>query len=116
MFLRANCGQALPRWLSSDHDPLYRLHPWQANLRVPEVAEIKNRSGRAMLASVYRTVDWIRAARVPGPDSVLDPARWEAKLFDFQPYFHSHRTPSGLEGRPPEPEVGGITSPMDLAS
>ena len=27
--------------LSSDHDPLYRFHKWQANLRVLEVTEIK---------------------------------------------------------------------------
>jgi hypothetical protein len=45
MFLRAIRGQAPLRWLSSDHDPLYRLHPWQANLRVLEVAEIKTVTG-----------------------------------------------------------------------
>jgi putative transposase len=27
--------------LSTDHDPLYRFHQWQANLRVLEVMEIK---------------------------------------------------------------------------
>jgi hypothetical protein len=31
----------LPKYLSSDHDPLYRFHQWQANLRVLEVTEIK---------------------------------------------------------------------------
>jgi len=31
----------LPKYLSSDHDPLYRFHQWQANLRVLEVNEIK---------------------------------------------------------------------------
>ena len=34
-------GQRLPKYLSSDHDPLYRFHQWQANLRVLEVREIK---------------------------------------------------------------------------
>src|SRR6478736_8619316 len=29
------------QYLSSDHDPLYRFHQWQANLRVLEVTEIK---------------------------------------------------------------------------
>ena len=33
--------QALPKYLSSDHDPLYRFHQWEANLRVLEVKEIK---------------------------------------------------------------------------
>ena len=41
MFQRAIRGQNLPKYLSSDHDPLYRFHQWQANLRVLEVTEIK---------------------------------------------------------------------------
>src|SRR5881397_3460197 len=41
MFNRAIHGQTLPKYLSSDHDPLYRFHQWQANLRVLEVQEIK---------------------------------------------------------------------------
>jgi putative transposase len=41
MFQRAIRGLSLPGYLSSDHDPLYRFHQWQANLRVLEVAEIK---------------------------------------------------------------------------
>jgi putative transposase len=41
MFNRAIRGQTLPKYLSSDHDPLYRYHQWQANLRVLEVSEIK---------------------------------------------------------------------------
>ena len=31
----------MPKYLSSDHDPLYRFKQWQANLRILEVAEIK---------------------------------------------------------------------------
>jgi len=41
MFQRAIQGQALPKYLSTDNDPLYRFHQWQANLRVLEVMEIK---------------------------------------------------------------------------
>jgi putative transposase len=41
MFNRAIRGQSLPKYLSSDHDPLYQFHQWQANLRVLEVREIK---------------------------------------------------------------------------
>ena len=41
MFNRAIHGQILPKYLSSDHDPLYRSHQWQANLRVLMVQEIK---------------------------------------------------------------------------
>ena len=41
MFHRAIRGHSLPKYLSSDHDPLYRFHQWEANLRILEVTEIK---------------------------------------------------------------------------
>src|SRR5438093_11351811 len=31
----------MPKYLSYDHDPLYRFEQWQANLRILEVTEIK---------------------------------------------------------------------------
>src|SRR6478672_1631353 len=42
MFNRAVHTQTLPKYLSSDNDPLYRFHQWQANLRVLEVTEINS--------------------------------------------------------------------------
>jgi hypothetical protein len=41
MFNRATRCQPPPKYLSSDHDPLYRFHQWQANLRILDVKEIK---------------------------------------------------------------------------
>jgi putative transposase len=41
MFKQAIRGATLPKYLSSDHDPLYRFHQWQANLRILDVREIK---------------------------------------------------------------------------
>jgi putative transposase len=41
MFQRAIRRQPLPKYLSSDNDPLYRFHPWQANLRILQVEGIK---------------------------------------------------------------------------
>src|SRR4051812_45986274 len=41
MFQRAIRCQGLPKYLSTDRDPLYRFHQWQANLRVLEITEIK---------------------------------------------------------------------------
>jgi putative transposase len=43
MFNRAIRGQlSMPKYISSDNDPLYRFHRWQANLRILEVTEIKS--------------------------------------------------------------------------
>jgi hypothetical protein len=41
MFNRAIHTQALPKYLNSDHGPLYLFHQWQANLRVLDIQEIK---------------------------------------------------------------------------
>jgi putative transposase len=42
MFSRAIRGQLwLSKYLSSDHEPVYNFHQWQANLRTPAVTEIK---------------------------------------------------------------------------
>jgi hypothetical protein len=41
MFKDAIRGAGLPKYLSADHDPFYRFHQWQANLRILDVAEIK---------------------------------------------------------------------------
>ena len=41
MFNRATRRQSPPTYLSSDHDPLYRFHQWQANLRILDVKVIK---------------------------------------------------------------------------
>ncbi len=34
-------GTKSPRYLSSDNDPLFRFHQWNANLRILEVTEVK---------------------------------------------------------------------------
>ena len=42
MFNEATAGSgALPRYLSSDNDPLFEFHRWKANLRILEVTEVK---------------------------------------------------------------------------
>jgi putative transposase len=45
MFQRAIRQNSVPKYLSTDNDPLYRFHQWQANLRVLEVIEIKTVPG-----------------------------------------------------------------------
>jgi len=41
MFNHAIAGQAIPSYLSTDHDPLFEFHRWKANLRILEVDEVK---------------------------------------------------------------------------
>ncbi len=42
MFNTAISTQGAPRYLSSDNDPLFRYHRWQANLRILEIRKIKS--------------------------------------------------------------------------
>ena len=42
MFNTAISTQRIPHYLSSDHDPLFRYHRWQANLRILEIKKIKS--------------------------------------------------------------------------
>jgi transposase InsO family protein len=41
MFQQAIYGQGVPCCLSSDHDPVFRFHQWQANLRILRIHEVK---------------------------------------------------------------------------
>ena len=116
MFLRAIRGQGLPRYLSSDHDPLYRFHQWQANLRVLGVTEIKTVPCVPLShPSVERLIGTVRREYL---DRILfwTTADLEAKLTDFQHYFNAHRTHAGLEGRLPEPPKEGSVFPTNLSS
>ena len=114
MFERAIQGQALPKYLSTDNDPLYRFHQWQANLRVLEVVEIKTVPYVPLahplverLVGTLRRECWDRTL-------FWTTADLEAKLREFQEYFDEHRTHAGLEGRLPDP--GGPASPISFAS
>jgi hypothetical protein len=110
MFQRAIRGHSLPKYLSSDHDPLYRFHQWQANLRVLEVAEVKTVPFVPLSHPfVERLIGTIRREYL---DHTLfwTTADLETKLFDFQHYYNGHRTHAGLDGRVPESAVNGPTS------
>jgi putative transposase len=98
MFHRAIRGQGPPKYLSSDHDQLYRFHQWETNLRVLEVTEIETVPyvplshqfverpiGRLRREYLDRTLFW----------TTVD---LDAKLTEFQHYYDGHRTHAGLEG------------------
>ncbi|MCU1335415.1 MAG: hypothetical protein JWO19_996 [Bryobacterales bacterium] len=116
MFQRATRVHSLPTYLSSDHDPLYRFHQWQANLRVLEVTEIKTVPYVPLSHPfVERLIGTVRREYL---DRTLfwTTTDLETKLFDFQQYYNAHRTHAGLEGRQPEPALEGSAAPIDFAS
>jgi hypothetical protein len=59
MFKQAIRGvTTVPPYLSSDHDPLYRFHQWEANLRILGATEIKTVPRRSVVPSLHRAADW----------------------------------------------------------
>ena len=114
MFRRAIRGHSLPKYLSSDHDPLYRFHQWQANLRVLGVNEIKTVPYVPLSHPfVERLIGTVRREYL---DRTLfwTTADLETKLLDFQHYYNGHRTHAGLEGRLPELAIDGSAVPISL--
>jgi putative transposase len=102
MFKQAIRGVAtLPRYLSSDHDPLYRFHQWEANLRILDVGEIKT----------VPYVPWshpfierlIGTVRRECLDRLLfwTAADLQMKLLAFQDYYNRYRVHTALEGQTP---------------
>ena len=115
MFQRATCGCGPPKYLSSDHDPLYRFHQWQANLRVLEVTEIKTVPCVPLSHPfVERLIGTIRRELL---DRTLfwTTADLETKLIDFEHYYNAHRTHAGLGGRLPQPGAT-CSTPINLRS
>ena len=95
MFNRATRCQSLPTYLSSDHDPLYHFHQWQANLRILDVREIKTVPYVPLSHPfVERLIGTIRRECL---DRTLfwTAADLERKLLDFQRYYNGHRTMRG---------------------
>ena len=100
MFKRAIRGQTTPNYLSSDNDPLYRFHQWQANLRVLEVTEIKTVPYVPLSHPfVERLIGTLRRECL---DRTLfwTTTDLEAKLLDFQHYYNEHRTHAAHQGHP----------------
>ena len=98
MFNRAMDRQPAPTYLSSDHDPLYRFHQWQANLRILDVAAIKTVPYVPLSHPfVERLIGTIRRECL---DRTLfwTVADLELRLLDFQQYYNGHRAHAALDG------------------
>ncbi len=101
MFNQVISRQPLPRYLSTDHDPLFRYHRWQANRRVLDIEPVK-------------TVPYVPVSH-PFVERLIGSVRrelleqtlfWnsldlERKLGSFRDYFNESRVHSALGGQTP---------------
>jgi len=103
----------LPKYLSSDHDPLFRFQQWQVNLRVLEIQEIKTAPYVPLSHPfVERLIGTIRREYL---DQTLfwTSTDLEEKLRSFQDYFNRQRVHSGWGGKLPDPEAALTPSKLD---
>ena len=101
MFNKACSTQGMPRYLSSDNDPLFRHHRWQANLRILDVTEIKSVPYAPLSHSFVERL--IGATRREYLDQVLfwNAGDLERKLGAFQQYYSAYRVHASLDGDAP---------------
>jgi len=101
MFNKIISNKPPPQYLSSDHDPLFRFHRWQANLRILEIEEIKSIPFAPMSHPFVERL--IRICR----NELLDRSLFwtdldlQRKLEQFRDYFNEHRAHLGVDGRIP---------------
>jgi putative transposase len=101
MFKQAIRGTSLPKYLSADHDPLYRFHQWNANLRILGITQIKTVPYMPWShAFIERLIGTIRRECL---DQLLfwTATDLETKLITFRDYYNRHRTHAGLNGKTP---------------
>jgi len=106
MFNTAISTMDAPKYLSSDHDPLFTYHRWTANLSILDVDEIKSIPYTPRSHPfIERLIGTIRREFL---DHTLfwNAVDLERKLKDFQIYYNHHRTHSSLGGDTPA-EVAG---------
>ena len=111
MFNTAISSQGAPRYPSSDNDPLFRYHRWQANLRILEIGKIKSiRYTPVSHPFVERLIGTIRREYL---DRVFfwNAQDLERKLGGFLPYYNHTRVHQSLDGSAPA-EVSGQHQPL----
>jgi transposase InsO family protein len=110
MFKQALRGADIPKYLSSDHDPLYRFHQWQANLSILGISEIKTVPYTPWSHPfIERLIGTIRRECL---DQLLfwTATDLEMKLIAFKSYYNRHRSHAALKGKTPieTPESTGV--------
>ena len=101
MFNYAIHAQGVPRHLSTDHDPLFEAHQWNANLRVLEIDELKTVPHVPLSHPfVERLIGTMRREFL---DHVLfwNACDLERKLAEFQAYYNAARSHASLQGQTP---------------
>ena len=101
MFNKIISGKKLPKYLSSDNDPLFRFHRWRANLRIMEVEEIKSvpytPTSHPYVERIIGAIKWEHLDRL----FFWNKHDLEKKLDQFKAYYNNNRAHSSLDSCTP---------------
>jgi putative transposase len=105
MFNKIIAQKILPKYLSSDNDPLFEFHRWQANLCILQIEEIKSVPHIPISHPfVERLIGSVRRELL---DQTLfwNVSDLENKLGDFQKYYNENRGHYGISGVTPSQQA-----------
>ena len=98
MFNKAISTKGIPQRLSSDNDPLFRYHQWQANLRILDVEEIKSvpytPTSHPFIERLIGTIRRVYLDQM----FFLNKQDLERKLEIVAHYYNQHRVHQSLHG------------------
>ena len=116
MFNEAISGKLLPKYLSSDNDPLFLFRRWQCNLRVLGVEELKSVPGKPTSHPFIERV--IGTPRREYLDHLLffNGRDLQNKLDQFQTYYNDVRAHSSLCIKTPTAMAYGEASDKKVVS
>lgn len=110
MFNKIISTNGTPQRLSSDNDPLFRYHQWQANLRILEVKEIKSipytPTSHPFIERLIGTIrrEYLDCLFFWNADDL------ERKLDTFKQYYNHQRVHQSLNGLTPESVNNNVQS------
>ena len=108
MFNKAIATRQTPKFISTDHDPLFTFHQWQANLRIMDIGEIKSIPFTPTSPPfIERLIGTIRREFLD-QTFFWNSLDLERKLNLFKDYYNNYRVHSALEGRAPAEYRGDI--------
>jgi len=116
LFNKIISGKKPPKYLSSDNDPLYLFHRWQANLRILEIDEIKSVPGYPVSHPFVERI--IGTTRREYLDHLLffNGRDLQNKLDQFQAYYNDVRAHSSLDMKTPAAMAYGEASDDKVVS
>ena len=116
MFNKVISGNALPKRLSSDNDPLFQYHRWQANLRILGIEEIKSVPYVPVSHPfIERLIQSIR-------HELLDQTLFrnaddlQNKLDAYKEYFNCSRSHMALNAETPKQKRGSTKNVISLSN